>query len=81
MTSLLNDSTRSVIEAGDVEGLTTTFGLIIVVLTIVLLVERELLRGVGRDAAERAARLRFIVVPCLLLTAGVIGARFASLAA
>ncbi|HWT23021.1 MAG TPA: hypothetical protein VN213_05890 [Solirubrobacteraceae bacterium] len=80
MTSLVDETTRSVIAGSDVESLTTTFGLIVVILTLVLLVERELLRGIGRDAAERAGRIRFIVVPCLLLTMGVLGARFASLA-
>ena len=81
MTSLVDASTRSVFDGGTVETLTTKFGLVVVLLTIVLLVERELLRAFSRDAAERAERLRFVVVPLLALTVIVIAARFASLAA
>jgi hypothetical protein len=81
MTSLVDESTRTVIEGGTVDTLTGTFGLVVVLLLIVLLIERELLRAFNRDAAERAVRLRFVVLPLLAVTVTVIAARFASLAA
>ena len=81
MTSLVDESTRSVILGGTVESLTATFGLVVVLLSIALLVERELLRAFNRDTAERAVRLRFVILPLLAVTVTVIAARFASLAA
>jgi hypothetical protein len=80
VTAQIDESTRSALESGDIDHLTTTFGLIVVVLLLLLLIERELLRGYDREGAERARRIRFIVLPLVLVTVAVLGARFASLA-
>jgi len=81
MTAQLNDATRTVMDQGDVSSLTTTFGLIVVTLAALLLVERELLRAHAGDAdASRARRLRFVALPLVLMSTAIIGARLASLA-
>jgi hypothetical protein len=80
MTALVDESNRAVLEAGDVDSLTTTFGLIVIVLLVVLLFEREVLRSYDRAGFARAQRLRFVIAPLLLMAAIVVGGRFATLA-
>jgi len=81
MTSLVNDATREVIGGGDLSGLTTRFGLIVVVLTALLLTARTLLRAYAGDAdAPGARRLSFAAMPLVLMTIAIIGARLVSLA-
>lgn len=81
MTALVNDATRSLFNSGEVNSLTATFGVIVVVLTVVLFLERELMR-VHTDNANspRSMRMQFVVVPLAFLTAGIIGGRLLSLA-
>jgi hypothetical protein len=80
MTALVDESTREALRAGDVDSLTTSFGLVVIVLLLLLLIERELLRSYDRATFARAGRLQFVIVPLLVVAAVIVGARFANLA-
>lgn len=66
--------------SGTLESLSTTFGLVAVVLLILLLIERELIRMfAGAHAAARLRALSIATVPLMLIAIAVIGSRFAAL--
>jgi hypothetical protein len=80
MTSLVTDSTKSAIDSGTVESLSASFGLVVVVLLVVVLLERELMRAYsGRRAAPAPRRLAVASVPLLLIVTAVFAARFGEL--
>jgi len=80
MTSLVTESTKSVIDSGTVDSLSNSFGLVVVVLLIVVLLEQELMRAFrGRPTTPAARRLSVASVPLLLIVTAVFTARFAEL--
>jgi hypothetical protein len=80
MTSLVSRSTESVFDSGTLESLSTSFGVVLVALLIVLLVEQQLMRAFNRSGRSSAARsLSVASIPMLLTAAAVFAARFAEL--
>jgi hypothetical protein len=82
MTSLVTESTESIIESGSVETLTGGIGLVVVVLVVLLMIEQELLRVRGGDTASPSTgSLSVAVFPLACVAAAVLGARFLELLA
>jgi hypothetical protein len=80
MSSLVTTSTEKAINSGTLESLSTTFGLMAVVLGVILLVERELIRALGGAYARERVRAFLIVgLPAVLIGILVIVTRLASL--
>jgi len=78
MTSLVSRSTESVFHSGTLESLSTTFGVVLVALVIVVLVEQRLMRAFSPSGRSSTARsLSVASVPMLLTVAAVFAARFA----
>jgi len=80
MTSLVTESTKSAIDSGNLDSLSTSFGLVVVVLLLVILLEQELMRAFsGRRPSAAARSLGIASVPLLLIVTAVFAARFAEL--
>ena len=80
MTSLVTDATESTMRSGTLESITTTTGLVAVVLLLALLVEREIVRTIaGPHVAARLRVLNVVTVPVMLVVIVVIGARLGAL--
>jgi hypothetical protein len=80
MTSLLNDTTRALGRAAGTRPLTTGVALVVVVLALVLLIQREVARPLlSGERAARAARLRFVALPLAFMLAVVFASRVAEI--
>jgi predicted PurR-regulated permease PerM len=76
VTSLLNDTTRSLGRAAGSVPLTTGVGIVVIVLVLVLVVEREVVRPLlSGERAERATRLGFALLPLAMVLAAVFASR------
>jgi hypothetical protein len=80
MTSLVTESTKSAIDSGTLDTMSTSFGLVVVVLLIVVLLEQELMRAFSAGRISQGARrLGIASVPLLLIATAMFAARFAEL--
>jgi hypothetical protein len=78
--SLVNKATQHVFEANGFEALSATVGVVLIVLLIVLLVEREVLRALGGPrAVARVRSLTVATLPLLIAAVAIIGTRIESL--
>jgi hypothetical protein len=77
MTGLLPEKLVDSVSANSPEAASESFGLVAVILLIVLMVEQEVLsrEGLGR---ERAAALRSVVLPLLIMLVVVLSNRLAA---
>lgn len=80
MNSLVTKSTESAIHSGTIESLTTSIGLMAVILAAILLVERELIRTLsGPYSTGRVRAFSVVAIPLALTAFLIIIARLASL--
>ena len=80
MTSLVTESTESIINSGSVETLTGGIGLVVIVLVILLTIEQELLRARGGHRASLSAgSLSVAIFPLAIVAAAILAARFLEL--
>jgi hypothetical protein len=72
MSSLLFDSAQRLVDLQNYYQRSASIGVVAVLLLLVLLVEREVLRGLGDDRGRSGARTLVIAIEPLLLTFVVI---------
>jgi hypothetical protein len=76
MTSLVNKATQNIIDTHGFEHLSASVGVIVIVLLIVLLIEREVLRAFGGPrAVARVRSLTAASLPLLLVAIAIIVTR------
>lgn len=76
MSSLLDHTTRALGRAAGSSPLTTGVAIVLIVLVLVLLIEREVARPLLSGAqARRLGRLGFLLAPLALMLVAVIAAR------
>jgi hypothetical protein len=80
MSPLLYDTTRRLMDTQSFEVRSTSVGLVVIVLFIALLLEHEVLRGLGTKPARAGMRaLAVVVAPLLLAFSLIVGTRLAHL--
>lgn len=80
MTGTVTTVTRSIIESTPYGTLSTTVGLVAILLLVVLLVQQELLRSAGTPRTRPGERaLTIAIAPLLLASAVIMAVRLASL--
>jgi hypothetical protein len=76
MTSLLNDTTQSLGRAAGTSPLTTGVAIVVMLLALVLLIQREVARPLlSGERAARAAQLGFVALPLAVILAVVFASR------
>jgi len=80
VSSLLFDAAQRLVEAQDFDARSTGVGLVAILLLIALLVEAEVLRGLGGDQARARVRsLAVVAGPLRFAFALIVGTRLAHL--
>jgi sorbitol-specific phosphotransferase system component IIC len=80
MTVVVTEATRTAISAAGGDTLTSTQGIIAILLVIVLLVLKELVRAVGTQRAKTGAdALNIAIVPLFLVFAFIVIVRLGSI--
>jgi hypothetical protein len=68
MTSIVTEVTRVTIESYSYDNLSTTIGILVVVLLVVLLIQKELIRGFNGSRSRICMQVLDIAIVPLLLT-------------
>jgi hypothetical protein len=80
MSSLVLDTGRRLVDAQTFDARSASIGLVVVVLLSVLLIESELLRGLGGRRAQATVRnLSIVIAPLLVAFAVILGTRLGHL--
>jgi H+/Cl- antiporter ClcA len=80
MNSLLPHATHRALEHASYSQITTSVGVVAIVLLIVILIENELIRAIRGGGSSSQRILKVAIVPLLITFAVIIVTRFAHLA-